>query len=230
MKKIFTLVGLLFLCVQSHSQDTGEEKLGTWLSYFGTHRVTDKFSIYTELELNLYEIASNYNQFWGIAAFNYHIKDNFVASVGYGYFNYDPTFSDVPGEKNTIDNTLFEQFTTNYSIGKMQVQNRYRLEQRFIHIPADDVVRHRLRARIQLTYPLSKTWFVVGQDEVFLNFREPVFNQNRAVAALGYRFTPNANLQLGYMKNHNVGTAYDRLLLTLVVNTNLRKKEKEPKP
>lgn len=208
------------------AQDRGDNKLGAWYVYFGTNTISDRFSIHTELQYNVYEVASNFEQFWAITALNYHLNERTVLSAGYGYFEGDPTFLDTPGEENTTEHRLFEQFILRNQLGKLNIQHRYRIEHRFISTPMDHITRQRFRYRLQLTYPLSEKWFVNAFDEIFLDFAEPVFNQNRLYGALGYKIGKGIKLQAGYMKIHFPGINFDRLQLVLTINTDLRKKQK----
>ena len=220
------LIAVLLSLPTLNAQDRGDNRLGAWYVYFGTNTLSDRFSIHTELQYNVYEVTSNFEQFWAITALNYHLNAKSVISVGYGYFAGDPTFLDTPEEENTTENRIFEQFILKNQLGKLNFQHRYRIEHRFINTPMENITRQRFRYRLQLTYPLSEKWFVNTFDEIFLNISEPVFNQNRLYGALGYKINNSIKLQAGYMKIHLPGINYDRLQLVLNINTNLRKKQK----
>lgn len=215
---LFFFLALSSLC----AQETRNDPWGSWLQYSGTHKVNDRQSFYTELQLNHYEFLTNYNVFWAIAVFNHALSNNTAVSVGYGYFNSDPTLNDIPGESNTNENRILEQFTLHSNPGKLKIQHRYRIEHRFF--PGD--TQHRFRYRLQLTHPLSKLWFANVSNEVFLNLQEPVFDQNRLFLALGYRFNDNINLQAGYLKLHFTRRNPDRIQLVLTINSDLRTSNK----
>lgn len=211
----------------SFSQETGENQLGTWYIYYGTHTISDKLSAYTELQCNLYEVASNFEQFWAITALNYHLSESAETSIGYGYFNQDTSFQDTPGEQNTTENRLFEQLALSSVLGKFNFQNRYRIEHRFIEKPNERVTEHRVRGRLQVTFPLNDRWFLNAFDEVFINLQEPLFNQNRLYGALGFKVCDRMKLQAGFMKIHQTGKSWDRLQLVVNINSDLRKKKPE---
>lgn len=226
IKQSILAVACLFSSIFiANSQETGEDQLGTWYIYYGTNTVSDKLSVYTELQCNLYEVASNFEQFWFITSLNYSLTDNAEASFGYGYFNNDTSFEDIPGERHTTENRIFEQLSHSSKVGKFTFQNRYRLEHRFINKPSESVTQHRVRGRFQVAYPLNDDWFLSAFDEVFINLQEPLFSQNRLYGALGYKVCPNVKLQAGFMKIHLTGRSYDRLQFVLNINTDLRKKE-----
>lgn len=225
MKK--SIVIIAFLCCSSSlvAQETGENTFGSWALYFGTNKVSEKFSIHTELELNHYELFNNFNQFWLLLGLNYDLSENSSVTVGYGYFNTDPTFVEFTIEPRTTENRAFEQFTTSQKLGKLNLQHRYRLEQRFINTPSEAITGHRFRYRLQLTHPISAKWFINVFDELFINFQQPTFDQNRLFLGIGHKLSENISVQSGYLKLHLQSLHYDRLQLVLTINTDLRKKQ-----
>ncbi len=223
-KTILTLTIIMTITI-SNAQETGEDELGAWYMYFGTNQITDKLSIHTEAQFRFYEIATTFNQLLLRTGLNYHINDNAIATMGYGYINTDGSFADIPEEENTDEHRIFEQFILKNSIGKFKFEHRYRLEQRFISAQSDNFTEHRARYRLQLTYVINKKWFLNLYDEVFINLQEPIFGQNRLYGAIGYTFKPNLSIQLGYLKNHFTNRNFDRLQLGVIFNTDFRKKK-----
>jgi len=240
MRKILwclLLVPTLFL----NAQSTGEDDWGAWYMYFGTNTIAEKLSIHTEAQFRYYETTSNFNQLLLRTGLNYHLNPNAIATIGYGYIDTDPTFIDVPPQDaafngNTIiEHRIFQQFILKNQVGKVKFEHRYRLEQRFIknkdlsRFGADvKDTQHRARYRLQLTLPLSDTFFLNFYDEVFLNLQDSVFGQNRLYGAIGAYANKNLSFQLGYLKNHFNQINFDRLQIGVFYNTDLRKKNKEP--
>jgi len=211
----------------STAQETGEEEWGAWYMYFGTNKVSEKLSIHTEAQFRYYEMASNFNQLLLRTGLNYHINDNAIATLGYGYINTDGTFADIDGEENSNEHRIFQQFILKNKVGKFKFEHRYRIEQRFISVGNTDFTEHRGRYRLQLTYPLDEHWFLNAYDEVFINMQEPIFGQNRLYGAVGYQFNSNLSVQMGYLKNHFTGRNFDRFQLGIFFNTDLTKKQEQ---
>lgn len=224
MKKTILVIALLACITQVNAQNTGESELGAWYMYFGTNRVTDKLSIHSEAQFRFYEVANTFNQLLLRTGLNYHITDNAIATIGYGYINTDGTFADTPDEENSNEHRIFEQFILKNKVGKVAFEHRYRLEQRFISTQADDFTEHRARYRLQLTYPFNDKWFLNVYDEVFINLQEPIFGQNRLYGAIGYNVKSNVSIQVGYLKNHFTGINFDRVQLGIIYNTDFRSK------
>jgi long-subunit fatty acid transport protein len=208
------------------AQSTGEDKLGIWAMYFGTNQVADKWSIHTEVQYRDYELFSNFNQLLLRTGANYHISEKAVVTLGYGYIETDPSFSDPDAESNSSENRIFQQFILRNNVGKFKFTHRYRLEQRFLNPRGvESRTEHRARYFLRVTYPLSEKWFLTAYDEIFINLQEPLFGQNRLYGALGYQVNPNVALQAGYLKNHFTGANFDRLQLAIFWKTDLRKKD-----
>ena len=220
------IIGILFVA-GARAQETGEDNVGSWLMYFGTNQIADKWSIHTELQYRTYEVLSNFNQLLPRIGVNYHISDKAVVTLGYAYIPTDPTFEEPDGEENITENRIFQQFVLKNNVGKFKFSHRYRLEQRFIDNPiTGNDTQHRARYLLRVTYPLNETWFLTAYDELFINLQEPLFGQNRLYGAVGYNVNKNIALQFGYLKNHFTGSNFDRLQLGVWWKTDLRKKKK----
>jgi len=175
--------------------------------------------------MRFYEVTGNFNQLLLRTGLNYHISDKAIATFGYGYISTDATFEDLHSEQYSREHRIFQQFILKNNIGKFAFEHRYRIEQRFIDFGNSvNDTQHRGRYRLQITYPLNDKWFLNAYDEVFINFQEPIFGQNRLYFALGHKFSNDIQLQFGYLKNHFTGRNFDRLQLGLIFNTDLRKK------
>ncbi len=229
-----TILGLGYGGDTANAQDNGEDNVGTWLMYFGTFQVAEKWSIHNELQYRTFEILNNFNQLLPRVGVNYHISDNAQVTLGYAHIPTDPSFEEFDGERNVTENRIFQQFILRNKVGKFKFSHRYRLEQRFINNPnLGNDTQHRARYFLRITYPLNDTWFLTAYEEIFLNLQEEqfdgldqsIFGQNRLYGALGYNVNSNVALQLGYLKNHFNNTNFDRLQLGVWWKADFRKKK-----
>ncbi|MDG1573419.1 DUF2490 domain-containing protein [Robiginitalea sp. M366] len=222
---------LLFVCAGQGlwAQNTGEDQLGAWYMYFGTNRVAEKWSIHTEAQFRFYDASSNFNQLLLRTGANYHLTDQAIVTLGYGYIWTDPTFEDGDALPDRIlEHRIFQQFILKNKVGRLAFEHRYRLEQRFLDFDGPTETQHRARYRLQLTHPLGDTFFINFYDEVFINLQEPLFGQNRLYLALGARLSPAVSLQAGFLKNSFTGRDYNRLQLGVFFNPDLRKRPAAP--
>jgi len=223
MKKIFLPLALFFT-ISTFAQQIGDDELGSWHMYFGTNKVSEKLSIHTEAQLRYYENGNNFNQLLLRTGLNYHINSTAIATFGYGYITTDTTFDEFPDEENIKEHRIFEQFILKNTVGKFKFEHRYRLEQRFIRFTDRNDTQHRARYRIQVTYPLSKVFFLNFYDEIFLNLQDDVYGQNRLYGAIGANVFKNTSVQIGFLKNHFPTANFDRLQIGVFYNPDLRKK------
>lgn len=234
MKKVITALVLLtsILSTNAQSELTGEDDFGSWFMYFGTNKIADRWSIHTEAQFRYYEMASNFNQTLLRTGLNYHINPDAIATLGYGFIDTDPTFTefDEISSNNLVRNNsisehrIFEQFILKNKVWEFKLEHRYRLEQRFVqnNYTGESNTLHRARYRIQMTLPLTDIFFLNFYDEIFINLQDSAFGQNRAYAALGVNVTEDLSMQFGYLKNHFTGANFDRLQIGVFYNTDLR--------
>jgi hypothetical protein len=227
MKKSLLYLGLLFSCL-GFGQDNGENELGAWYMYFGTNQVAEKLSIHSEAQFRYYETTSNFNQLLLRTGLNYHINPDAIATFGYAFISTDASFEEISNEVKSKENRIFQQFILKNKVGEFYFEHRYRLEQRFIDFGDFTDTQHRARYRLQVTLPLTNTFFLNFYDEVFINLQDEIFGQNRLYAAVGVKITENSSMQLGYLKNHFNTVNYDRIQLAVFFNPDLRKKERSP--
>lgn len=222
MKKILFLGVLMTSILTLNAQQPGEDEFGAWYMYFGTNKVAERFSIHTEAQFRFYETTSNFNQLLLRTGLNYHINPNAIATGGYGYISTDTSFLEFPGETNTKEHRIFQQFILKNKVWEFLFEHRYRLEQRFLDFGDNTDTQHRARYRIQVTLPLTDTFFLNFYDELFINLQDNLFGQNRLYAALGVHVTNNSSVQFGYLRNQFSSGVFDRLQIGFFYNPDLR--------
>ena len=138
----------------------------------------------------------------------YKITEKQSATVGYAYSG---SWEKEAGAKTyTLENRIWEQYEVDGRVGRIELTNRLRLEQRFIQ-KEKDVFAQRLRYFIKTRIPLAtdkdftKGWYAGLQNELFLNVQNKeninnkTFDQNRLNGALGYRFSKSWDVEAGYL-------------------------------
>jgi hypothetical protein len=222
MKRLSIFLALLISGL-SMAQNTGEDEWGAWYMYSGTNKISEKLSIHSEAQFRFYETTGNFNQLLLRTGLNYHINPDAIVTLGYAYISTDGTFEELPDEINWKENRIFQQLILKNKVGEFSFEHRYRLEQRFIDFGETTDTQHRARYRLQVTLPLTNTFFINVYDEVFLNLQDQIFDQNRLYGALGVHITENASLQLGYLKNHFNTVNFDKIQVGIFFNPDLSK-------
>ena len=203
-----------------------EEKTGNWLMYFGMNKISDKFSIHTEVQYRNHTIApNNVEQLLLRTGLNYHLSNKAFVTAGYAYI---PSYVFESEQKNpeVTEHRIWQQFILMNNIGRVKFEHRYRIEQRWVN----DDYRNRFRYRLMLFVPINKptiekgSLFVGLYDEVFVNAKNVFFDRNRLYGALGYQFHKTTSAQVGmlYQRVNDFGKWY--LQFAVVFNPDFRTK------
>jgi hypothetical protein len=229
MKSIAVILVFLMPLISAKAQ-TGSDEWATWYLYFGTTRISEKFSIFTEFQLNYWEMNKNRNQTLYVGVLNYHLNPKATLSLGYAYSDFDPSFGDgLPGAPVTnklLENRLFQQFNYSHGNEKVKWAHRFRQEQRFFNNLDTRVLdtQHRFRYRLQATIPIGNKYFGIVNDEIFFNYQNQFYNQNRFFIGIGRHITSNSKVQVGYLNIDFRQANYHRIWIGFSFNPDLRKK------
>ena len=200
-----------------------EENLGNWFMYFGTHKLSEKYSLHYETQLRNYELVSNFNQLLPRVGLNYHIDKNTSLTAGYAFIPTQNVFDQGWGEEMVAENRIWEQFILKNVVNRMKIRHRYRLEQRWVKLGEETTYKNRARYMLSVKLPISKNedspLFISLYDEIFLNISDNPFDQNRLFAALGHQFNKQMNFQVGYLRHRSENLKLNRLQLAVFLNT-----------
>lgn len=196
---------MLILTFGLSAQKTIDDQFHAWSVYQGNHHLSEKWDLHTEYQFRRADGFAVWQQSLARIGLDYKLNPAVTISSGYGQIISYP-YGTQPIAHQTNENRLWQQLILKQPIGKIQVQQRYRLEQRWV----DAQFKQRIRYRAQVLLPLQKSFtdqkkgfFINMNDEVFLGFGKGIgkniLDQNRFITALGYQFNKDFNIQLGYL-------------------------------
>lgn len=214
---LFTIIIFCF-CKTSSVAQTITENTG-WAGWFNSYKFSKNFGLTSDVQ---FRSADNWNYVRNILirpGLTYYINNKNNITAGYAYIG---SFNRLPDPaKNALtENRIFEQYIYAVKLGQTSLQNRLRLEQRFIERQADHIFSQRLRYFVRFIVPLvkqeaafSKGLFAAVQNELFFNIQNKdelnnsLFDQNRAYGAVGYRFSNKFDIEAGYLNQYINGAA-----------------------
>ncbi|NNL15722.1 MAG: DUF2490 domain-containing protein [Flavobacteriaceae bacterium] len=224
--KNYLLISIIILGIsfQGLSQNNGETELGSWYMYSGSHKLSNKWNLKSLMQVRTYETTSDFNIFFAMAGGSYRFNKNLSTSINYGFAKWDRSFleNDNP---DTIEHRINESLGLSSRSGDFAFLNRIGLDHRFIDNFYNYETQHRIRYKLNVKHPISKTLYVSVFDEVFYNLDQFQFQQNRLYGALGIRIVENYNFELGYMKWSFKTRSYNRLQIGISIRTDWSKKE-----
>ena len=188
----------------------GPPAVSNWLLYQSDVRLRGKWGAHLEGQLRRAQERTEPRRNLALLAANYYATPQFVLTAGYGYA-LSAWPDNLPDHTTRLpEHRLYEQLLVRDAEGRVRVQHRYRLEQRWLQTLAEPTFRYvnRLRYQLSVTLPLRGQAVVPGglyataSDELFFNFGRhapSVFDQNRAALALGYQVSAATALEVGYL-------------------------------
>ncbi|MFT4981255.1 MAG: hypothetical protein ACI9UR_001106 [Bacteroidia bacterium] len=255
MKRVL-LLAFFYACLGQNgfAQRVIDNQFNAWYMYFGNHKVADKWSIHTEYQWRRSGIIQNWQQSLLRVGVDYHVAKNMMVTTGYGWIVSYP-YGKQPIAKTTTEHRIWQQLILKQQVWRLYFNHRFRLEQRFIEDwQANEAgeqelngfkYRNRGRYRFMISIPLSRkelvknTLFLAIYEEVFLGFGKGIgtniLDQNRLYGALGWKFSPQLNVQLGYLNHYAIksdGIRHERnhtIQLSCTYNIDFRKKHKAEK-
>jgi opacity protein-like surface antigen len=213
-KTIAILLFVVFISVAAGAQTrmSDHNSIG-WFTTTITPAITKKLSGHIEYQWRRDDLVSNWQQSLLRVGLNYKFHPQVTAHIGYGWiltFPYgDNTIAAVP--KTFPEHRIYEQLVINNPIGKVNVQHRFRLEQRWVgklktitsEKPDEMVYLNRVRYMCRVDVPIYKKLYAAGYDELFVgvgkNVGENVFDQNRIGILAGYKFNSMFRIEGGFL-------------------------------
>lgn len=189
-----------------------------WFNYFGTFKVSEKFSVHTEYQFRRNEIITKWQQGLLRMGVNYQLNPKIQLRIGYAWIETFP-YGEIPINemgKDFTEHRVFQMVTLADEIAFVDFSHRFMLEQRWVGrysnpgLTNEDEfpLLNRFRYMLRLQIPLKgkeikdKTPYVAIYDEIFLGFgqnvNENIFDQNRVGILLGFRFSPFLRIEAGY--------------------------------
>ena len=204
-KAIFVMA--LLLSIQSFAQTDG---FGTWNVLTTKFTFNKKWNAFAEGQVRSQKMFNDFHYYEYKAGVGYNFPKTLSVMLAMGHystFQADGDFKDP----HTDEFRIFEQFGLTNDIGRVKIEHRYRIEQRFL---STGEYRNRFRYRINAIVPLNnseiknKTFYTSLFDEIFVTNEGPYFEQNRIFLGLGYQFNSTLNVLVGYINRFDQSVAH----------------------
>lgn len=196
--------------------------------YFGLNRISDDFSIHSEVQFrNHTAIPVNTEQWMLRTGLNYHIDPNAFVTAGYAHIP-SYVYESEQAAPETEEHRIWQQLLMNNYVGRVKFEHRYRVEQRWVNKEYFNRLRYRLMAFVPLNNNSMKpkTLFLGLYDEIFLNTIEGnFFDRNRLYAALGYQLNSSTQVQAGLLHQQVSDFGKYYLQFALILNPDFRSED-----
>lgn len=206
---------------------------GSW--NIGNIRVqaNERWSIFVEPQIRSLQFYNQFHYYEVKGGATYRINEQLAVTASIGSYQ---TYSEggnfeTPQLQDEVRSWF--QVAMRNQIGRVRIEHRYRLEQRFTQVG----YRNRFRYRLQLMTPINatkiepKTWYLVAWNELFLTNTEPYFERNRIFGGVGYEVNQSLAIQTGYIHQYDYKLTdeigRDFLQVSVLLQFDLKKLNKE---
>ena len=219
MRMTIILAGLMATAFHSPLIAASLDQQSGWAAWSNSIKLSDRWSLISDVQLRSNDGWERPRNFIGRAGASYALTPTLSLAAGYAYID---TYT--PDSPTLTENRTWQQLLLVQKIGGNPLTHRLRLEQRFIErATGGDVYSDRLRyfARLQVplqasgSKPFSHGYYAAFQNEVLLHLsgrsdlNGQLFDQNRAYAGIGFRISPRADVEVGYLNQHLNGRTRD---------------------
>jgi len=201
-KKIFVFLFLMASSVCQTRLCAQKSDIGSWYLYFGNQQINKRWNWWNEMQYRNYNFMGDLEQLIFRTGIGYNLtENNNNVLLGYAFVYSEPYISGTDAKTSTTENRIYQQFITRQNFGRVFIQHRYRIEERFI---ASDV-RMRFRYFLSFNIPINQevikkdVFYFSAYNEIFLRTNTPVFDQDRIYGAVGYAINNYLRLETGLM-------------------------------
>ena len=197
----FIIRGILILGLVlpslSHAQNSS---LGNWLIYIGNKKLNKKWNLHHEIQYRNYDAIEDLEQLLLRTGLGYTFKENKRnILLGYGYISSENYMGNTT-DKNTVnEHRIFQQFSSEETLGKLKLSHRYRYEQRFVESDFKMRLRYFLGLKVPLKIKEKNNYYFSLYNEIFINTKSSLFDRNRLYGGIGYKFSQGLRFETGYM-------------------------------
>jgi len=199
-----------------------------WTQYYTQIQINENYAIVCDAgirgKLNLSEKTS----VLGRIGFQKKVNKNISFTMGAAWFGFYSA-----DKLNRNEWRGWQEFSYNQFYERLNIQHRFRLEERFFHSvdSNNSTFNYRSRYRVYVKIPINNctltknTFYLFCGDEIFIDFGKDVvynFNQNRVLYGLGYKFNDRTTFSLTYVDQiarKNKGNCYERTNIIWVALT-----------
>ncbi len=183
-----------------------------WYSYSGDHPFSSgPWGLHFDTQWRRSDLGIDWQQYQFRPGLNYAVSPSVLLTVGYAFTKSYP-YGDYPSRDSIPEHRIYQQGLIKQKWGRVPLQHRIRLEQRFVQYadpqPRTWTYQNRFRYQLKADIPLSKNeignavWYVPVYNEILIgippNYGARPFDQNRLFAGIGRAFGA-AKVEAGYM-------------------------------
>jgi hypothetical protein len=194
------LIAIIFLFTvwNGTAQDS---KIGNWFIYFGNQKISKTFNWHNEVQYRNYNLAGDLEQLLLRTGIGADINASNNVLMGYGFIRSENYIKGTNDKVDVNEHRPFQQYIHKLKFKRLVIQNRIRVEERFIRSDFKLRFRHFLLLNFPVNKPVMEknALYLSVYNELFLHPYGNSFDRNRVYAALGWVLSKYIRLEAGMM-------------------------------
>ncbi len=177
------------------------DDLGSWNILNARFELNPKWSISAEAQIRSLKFYNDFHYYETKAVVSYKLSDQISVGFGAGTYQTYRSGGDFVTPKVNNEIRLFPYVSFHNTLGRLKIENRYRIENRFTPKGYRLRVRYRLQAVLPINTPkiMPKTLYGVIWNELFMTNEPAYFQRNRFFVGVGYEFSRKFATQIGWI-------------------------------
>ena len=209
---------LVYVLLTAATVNAQQSAFKSWFFLNHQQKIAGKLSLLADIQIRSGPRSSQFDNVLLRPGLLYGFSEKHEVGLGYTWFaSWDHQEQDP---ERLDENRIWEQYTLSLDIGMAKLDQRLRLEQRFIDQDSEEPFSQRLRYYVRAKRPFEMTpeftqgLFGVLQNELFLNVQHKDringshFDQNRIYGSIGYRFSKKIDVEMGYILRHQLAETW----------------------
>lgn len=203
---------------RASAQRTTYTNFNSWYIFGADIGITDRWNVTLDVQERRSGPIRQPQAFFFRPSLNYTVASG--VKLGFGITRSESyPFGKIPSAYQAPEWRTFEQLLLSSTFGRLQMTNRYRVEQRWQGKRGADTSDHkiaswlqtgRVRYQAKAVLPMQGqavdvgSGYLTGYDEVMINFgrnvANNVFDQNRASVGVGMRYARDWKAEVGFLQ------------------------------
>lgn len=178
----------------------GKDNYNIWYQYLLSAKL-NKSNLTLLSQYRSYDLALDTRVFLVGGYYDYELKKNIKPAIGLMYLNLHPYIND-DSKKTRNEIRPFQQITFDFSINKLSISNRFRIEERFLTNPDIFILRSRYLLSLKIPFNIKSKYSCYGlvKNEIRLNvLNDDFFDSDRVIVGVGYRMNSKSTIEIAYI-------------------------------
>ena len=201
-RKLFFFMLLMTLSMTQTKLRAQKSDVGNWIIYFGNQQINKRWNWWNEMQYRNFNFIGDLEQLVFRTGIGYNLtENNNNVLLGYAFVYAEPYIPGTDQKTSRTENRIYEQFITRQNFGRVFIQHRYRIEERFRESDFSMRFRYFLSFNIPINQKVIQkdVFYFSAYNEIFLRTDKPVFDQDRIYGAIGYAINNYLRLETGMM-------------------------------